>query len=56
MRRISVDSAKTVSLLVLFLMMGAATIEAKTNVSEQPFGKMPDGTPVDIYKLSEGPI
>src|SRR5437763_6162792 len=56
MRRISVDSARTVSLLVLFVMMGAATIEAKTNVSKQPFGKMPDGTPVDIYKLSEGPI
>jgi aldose 1-epimerase len=28
--------------------------EAKTKVSSQPFGKMPDGTPVEIYTLSEG--
>jgi aldose 1-epimerase len=28
--------------------------EAKTNVTSQPFGKMPDGTPVEIYTLSDG--
>jgi aldose 1-epimerase len=28
--------------------------EAKTKVTSQPFGKMPDGTPVEIYMLSEG--
>jgi aldose 1-epimerase len=30
------------------------TGEAKTKVTSQPFGKMPDGTPVEIYTLSDG--
>jgi aldose 1-epimerase len=30
------------------------TVEAKTKVTSQPFGKMPDGTPVEIYTLSDG--
>jgi aldose 1-epimerase len=29
-------------------------MEAKTKVTSQPFGKMPDGTPVEIYTLSDG--
>jgi aldose 1-epimerase len=29
-------------------------VEAKTKVSSQPFGKLPDGTPVEIYTLSDG--
>jgi aldose 1-epimerase len=29
--------------------------DAKTMVSSQPFGKMPDGAPVEIYTLSDGP-
>src|SRR3984957_13014893 len=28
--------------------------EAKTRVTSQPFGKLPDGTPVEIYTLSDG--
>src|SRR5580658_4759380 len=28
--------------------------EARTTVTSQPFGKMPDGTPVEIYTLSDG--
>src|SRR6202050_5361592 len=32
----------------------AITAEAKTKVTSQPFGKMPDGTPVEIYTLSDG--
>ncbi len=30
------------------------TTEAKTKVTSQPFGKMPDATPVEIYTLSDG--
>ncbi len=29
-------------------------VEAKTTVTSQPFGKMPDGTSVEIYTLSDG--
>jgi aldose 1-epimerase len=37
--------------LALFTM----TMEAKTKVTSQPFGKMPDGTAVEIFTLSDGP-
>jgi aldose 1-epimerase len=30
------------------------SVEARTKVTSQPFGKMPDGTPVEIYTLSDG--
>ncbi len=38
---------------LLFL---CASLEAKTKVTSQPFGKMPDGTAVELYTLSDGPI
>jgi aldose 1-epimerase len=40
----------TVATLILFL----ATAEAKTKVTSQPFGKLPDSTPVAVYTLSDG--
>ena len=30
------------------------TAEAKTKVTSEPFGKMPDGTPVEIFTLTDG--
>lgn len=47
---------KITACLVLSLVMGTTILEAKTNVTKQSFGKMPDGTPVDIYTLSEGRV
>lgn len=38
----------------LWMALFSMTTEAKTNVTSQPFGKMPDGTPVEIYSLSDG--
>src|SRR5580693_7567078 len=32
----------------------ALTAGAKTKVTSEAFGKMPDGTPVEIYTLSDG--
>ena len=38
----------------LWLAVFSTAAEAKTKVTSQPFGKMPDGTPVEIYTLSDG--
>lgn len=32
------------------------TMEAKTQVTRQPFGNMPDGSAVEIYTLTNGPV
>jgi aldose 1-epimerase len=38
----------------MLLAMAGSIAEAKTTVASQPFGKLPDGTPVEIYTLSDG--
>jgi aldose 1-epimerase len=38
------------------LLLCVSSVEGKSNVKKDPFGKLPDGTPIDIYTLSEGPI
>jgi aldose 1-epimerase len=40
--------------LSLWLVLFSLATEAKTKVTSQPFGKMPDGTPVEIYTLADG--
>ena len=47
---------KTIVVSILCTIFCAALAEAKTDVTKQPFGKMPDGTPVDIFTLSDGTI
>jgi hypothetical protein len=40
----------------LWLALFSVITEAKTKVTSQPFGKMPDGTPAEIFTLSDAPF
>ncbi|HUJ94132.1 MAG TPA: aldose epimerase family protein [Terriglobales bacterium] len=42
--------------ITALLLVSTTVAEARTNVTSQPFGKMPDGTPVEIFTLSDGTI
>jgi aldose 1-epimerase len=44
-----------IAIIGLWLALLSMTAEAKTKVTSQPFGKIPDGTPVEIYTLADGP-
>jgi aldose 1-epimerase len=44
---------RTITIAVALLAAASLTMEAKTKVTSQPFGKTPDGTPVEIYTLSD---
>jgi aldose 1-epimerase len=46
---------RIVTISGLWLTLFSMTTEAKTKVTSQPFGKTPDGTPVEIFTLSDGP-
>jgi aldose 1-epimerase len=45
---------QSVAITAVCLAMFSMNMEAKTKVTSQPFGKTPDGTPVEIYTLSDG--
>ncbi len=45
---------QSVAITAVCLVLFSLTVEAKTKVTSQPFGKIPDGTPVEIYTLSDG--
>jgi aldose 1-epimerase len=47
---------KTTFGMLLCLTMCATTLDAKTSVAKQAFGKMPDGAQIDVYTLSEGKV
>ena len=47
---------KTMLISTLWLALCAMTAEGKTEVSREPFGKMPDGTPVEIFTLTSGNV
>ena len=40
--------------LIVLVLLAAGVAEAKTNVNKQDFGKLPDGTGVSIYTLTDG--
>src|SRR6202522_913980 len=46
---------RTIAISGLWLTLFSMTTEAKTKVTSEPFGKTPDGTPVEIFTLSDGP-
>lgn len=48
--------SKTALKMILFSCMCALGSQAATRVTKQHFGNMPDGTPVDVYVLNEGPV
>lgn len=45
---------QTIAISGLWLALFSMTTEAKTKVTSEPSGKVPDGTPVEIFTLSDG--
>lgn len=48
------EAVKRIAISLLLPAMVSVFTEAKTKVTSQPFGNLPDGTPVEIYTLSDG--
>ena len=48
------DLLRVLAFGAIGFMLCSVLLEAKTKVTSQPYGKMPDGTPVEIYTLSDG--
>jgi aldose 1-epimerase len=46
---------RTIAISGLWLALFTMSVEAQTKVTSQPFGRMPDGTTVEIFTLSDGP-
>jgi len=47
---------QTIAMAGLWLALYGTSVEVKTNVTKQLVGKMPDGTPIDLYALADGRI
>jgi hypothetical protein len=50
------NSIRTVVIVAVLAVLGITATEAKTKVTKQPFGNLKDGTPVEIYSLSDGAV
>jgi aldose 1-epimerase len=42
-------------LLAIFFLLAVGFMEAKTSVTKQAFGKLPNGAAVDLYTIADGP-
>jgi aldose 1-epimerase len=51
----NIEKAVSLILLISSFALVSITVEAKTKVTSQPYGRVPDGTPVELYILSDGP-
>jgi aldose 1-epimerase len=49
------QALRTIATSGLCLALFTLSAEAETKVTSQPFGKMPDGTAVEVFTLSDGP-
>jgi aldose 1-epimerase len=47
---------RTIAVTAVWLALYGTSVEAKTNVTKQLFGRMPDGTPIDLYTLADGRV
>jgi aldose 1-epimerase len=48
------EITQSIAIIGLWLALFSITMEAKTKVTSQQFGKMSDGTPVEVYALTDG--
>ncbi len=44
------------ALTIAIVLFCISALEGKSNVKKDLFGKLPDGTPIDLYTLSDGPF
>lgn len=51
----NIEKAVSLILLISSFALVSITVEAKTKVTSRPYGRVPDGTPVELYILSDGP-
>jgi aldose 1-epimerase len=47
---------RVIAISTLWLMLFTIGMEAETKVTSQPFGKLPDGTAVELFTLSDGTL
>lgn len=55
-REVAFQSAWKIVFLGAVVLLLVSAGEGQTNVKKEQFGKLPDGTPIDVYTLTEGSV